>query len=305
MHAGPQAYHIVRASKVSVFLLDPEQSYRDSETTTPARIQALAGEFKGVTVVSSISLGDTQFRCGGSKEYVTWVESVLAARRVPGSASPHVWRRQRYQQAERSQGGPFLLEMVPDPLALDECLREHLPQTRSVRLVSSYARRWITKGIDPHASANSELDFSIQFKRGNRTREWRRAWNFAPEGEYHRFVQAPVGTKIAEDPLAEVGCPYVVRGFDFDYIGLLWLSDLVWRKDRWWFNLDTIHESAWKGTRARARRELAAERPGTECEELLQRLKRGYRVLLTRAVRGMYIWVEDAETREYLGAALR
>ena len=37
---------------------------------------------------------------------------------------------------------------------------------------------------------------------------------------------------VGVDPLCEVGCPYVVRGFDYDYVGVLWLSDLVWR-GRW------------------------------------------------------------------------
>lgn len=32
-----------------------------------------------------------------------------------------------------------------------------------------------------------------------------------------------------QDPLSEVGCPYVVRGFDFDYVGLLWLEDIYVR----------------------------------------------------------------------------
>jgi predicted RNase H-like HicB family nuclease len=34
------------------------------------------------------------------------------------------------------------------------------------------------------------------------------------------------------DPLCEVGCPYAVRGFDFDYLGLLWLGDLLWGDGR-------------------------------------------------------------------------
>ncbi len=34
MQAGPQAWHIMRASRISVFLLDGDQSFRDVETTT-------------------------------------------------------------------------------------------------------------------------------------------------------------------------------------------------------------------------------------------------------------------------------
>ena len=33
-------------------------------------------------------------------------------------------------------------------------------------------------------------------------------------------------------------------------------------------------------------------------EAVVDRLKRGYRILLSRAMRGTYVWFEDDETRE-------
>ncbi len=30
---------------------------------------------------------------------------------------------------------------------------------------------------------------------------------------------------MAQDPLSEVGCPHVVRGFDYDWVGVLWLRE--------------------------------------------------------------------------------
>ncbi len=104
------------------------------------------------------------------------------------------------------------------------------------------------------------------------------------------------------DPLCEVGCPYVVRGFDFDYVGVLWLSDLVWRRDHWEADPAHIHESAWKKTRSNSRKERGK---GPETDELVRRLKRGYRILLSRAVRGAYLWFEDAETRVHIERLLR
>jgi DUF2075 family protein len=93
----------------------------------------------------------------------------------------------------------------------------------------------------------------------------------------------------------------VVRGFDFDEVGLVWLSDLVWRTDRWVVQLQQVHETALRLTRSRA--QLGDKKAQGE---LVERLKRGYRILLTRAIRGMHVWFEDAETeahiREWLGA---
>jgi hypothetical protein len=292
MHAGPQAWHVIRSSRVSVFLMDGEQSYRDNETTSRASIERFAAEF-GVDEVEVVSLAGAQFRCGGSVEYMTWLNAALGL--DDRTEPPSTWRR--------GFGGPFSFEIVDDPAGLDEALRRRIAEGRSVRLLASYARRWRTKGeYNPHALASTAKDFQLEFIRDGEPRTWARIWNFAPDQDYTLFVQAPAGSAMAEDPLCEVGCPYVVRGFDFDYTGVLWFSDLVWRRDRWEAQLAHIHESAWKKTLASARKEKGR---GPNSEDLLRRLQRGYRILLSRAIRGSYVWFEDAETREHIEQMLR
>jgi len=292
MHAGPQAWHVIRSSRVSVFLMDGEQSYRDNETTSRASIERFAAEF-GVDTVEVVNLAGAQFRCGGSVEYMTWLNATLGLddRTEPRSA----WRR--------GFGGPFAFEIVDDPAALDEALRPRIAEGCTVRLLASYARPWRTKGEhNPHGLASTAMDFQLEFSRDAEPRMWSRIWNFAPDQDYTLFVQASAGSAMAEDPLCEVGCPYVVRGFDFDYTGVLWLSDLVWRRDHWEAQLGHIHESAWKKTLASARKEKGR---GPNGEDLLRRLQRGYRILLSRAIRGAYVWFEDEETREHFEQMLR
>ena len=82
---------------------------------------------------------------------------------------------------------------------------------------------------------------------------------------------------MAKDPLGEVGCPYTVRGFDYDWVGLLWLKDLVWRKDRWTVDLDHVHESGVSGYSGDARREVRTA-VGPANQELLKRVKQAYRI---------------------------
>lgn len=296
LHAGPQAWHIIRASRVSVFLLDSDQSYRDNETTTPGQIRAFAAEF-GATV-TEVDLRGSQFRCGGSVEYTDWLDHDLLAverhhRPARGAAA---WRP--------GDGGPFEFRIASDPADLESLLRRRLEEGRSARLVASYARPWRTRVYDPpHAAPEAERDFVISVRRDGADRVWSRVWNHVPAGQdYSYFIQAPPGSPVERDPLCEVGCPYVVRGFDFDYVGLLWLSDLVWRTDRWVVQIDHVHESAWRLTRAAVRRRS----PGAE-EAIVRLLLRGYRILLTRAIRGTYVWFEDEETRERVArlAALR
>jgi DUF2075 family protein len=39
-------------------------------------------------------------------------------------------------------------------------------------------------------------------------------------------------------------------------------------------------------------------------DALVNRLARGYRILLTRAIHGVYVWFEDEETRRHVEACL-
>jgi DUF2075 family protein len=78
-------------------------------------------------------------------------------------------------------------------------------------------------------------DFCETYIHNGSERIWSRVWNFVPRAgtDYTAFIQAAPGSKITEDPLYEVGCPYAVRGFDYDYVGILWLNDLLWRRSGW------------------------------------------------------------------------
>ncbi len=299
LHAGPQAWHVIRASRVSIFLLDPQQSYRDNETTTVERIQEFAGEVGAD--FTRVSLAGSQFRCSGSVEYMNWVEHALAMRSDAAASTSSSARRSLPESSwMRSRGGPYDLRIFDDPQALEDALRVYTERGQSARLIASYARKWKTGGVaQPHALPSGDKDFNIPYSRDGVVRTWTRIWNYAPAQDYSLFIQAPEGSPTAKDPLCEVGCPYVLRGFDFDYVGLLWCSDLVRRGNRWRVNLEHVHESGWRLAVSAARN----EKPGAE-EEVIDRLKRGYRILLSRAMRGTYVWFEDDETRSYIERTL-
>jgi hypothetical protein len=226
MHAGPQAWHIIRGSRISIFLTDSEQSYRDNETSTPQQIEGNANSFPGVTVVK-LSLHGAQFRCGGAKEYTDWVDSLLETGKPPAITTD--WRR-----SSSNMDGAFEFEIVESPFELESILQSRARHGQTIRLVASYARPWRTREVlDPHNIPDHLKDFCIPIAGPGEPRVWSKIWNYAPEQDYTYFVQAREGSPIANDPLCEVGCPYVVRGFDFDYVGLLWLSDLVRRDNSW------------------------------------------------------------------------
>ena len=100
---------------------------------------------------------------------------------------------------------------------------------------------------------------------------------------------------MADDPLCEVGCPYTVRGFDYDYLGLLWFSDVVWRQNSWVVQVNHVHESGL--TRHKGRAAAESDPHGPAHKALLEKILQGYRILMTRAINGIYVWCEDTETR--------
>lgn len=80
--------------------------------------------------------------------------------------------------------------------------------------------------------------------------------------------------------------------------GLLWFGDLKWREDRWTVDLKFVHESGLRRHKQRA--EAERDPNGAEHTALAKKLLQGYRILLTRAMRGVYVWFEDLETRKHV-----
>jgi hypothetical protein len=299
MYAGPQAYHIIRGSQVSVFLMDGAQSFRDCETTTLEDIKRYAA-YANAQMVEPISLEGNQYRCGGSTEYIDWLESLLGMndKEIPS----HPWRK-----SKTSPHGKMILELADNPKDLEDRLRASLANGGTGRLISSYSQKWITKGKpSPHSLAPKNQDFHFKFNHAGKEVEWSKIWNYAPgtDPDYSYFIQAIEGSRMAEDPLSEVGCPYTVRGFDYTYLGVLWGNDFVRRGNKWVFDIKNIHETAWKQTLARAKKEEKAGVYGEESTELLKRLKIAYRIIFSRAIAGIYTWIQDDETREYVKAQL-
>ncbi|MBM3359325.1 MAG: DUF2075 domain-containing protein, partial [Betaproteobacteria bacterium] len=293
VHFGPQGYHIIRSSTVTVFFLDPQQSFREHETTTISDIEHWAQQLDA-KLIGPLSLADAQFRCGGSKEYVDWVESVCS----------------NESRAAREIYCPYLsklfdVKVLDTPFELEAELEKAVATGRSARLVASYARKWKTRDtLNPHDLPDQHKDFYEPVNTGGADRRWAKIWNYIPRRvDYTSFVRAHARSRMNDNPLAEVGCPYAVRGFDFDYIGLLWLGDLKWRDGKWAVDLNNVFESGLVRHVQRARREKQSD--GPEHKKLIEKLLQGYRILLTRAIRGIYLWFEDAETRRYVESSYR
>jgi DUF2075 family protein len=308
---GPQAYHIIRSSLLSVFLLDPLQGFRRRENTSLDELREWSREL-GAGEPEEISLEGMQFRCAGSVEFVEWVDALLRIPRQSGAARGELVAHEQVRpyrvgrSGSRSQPPRVDLQLFERPDQLEAALRQRHAEGNSVRILSTFSRRWRTAdAADPHAIPDNLMDFQEPYEVDGETRIWRRVWNvLGPHDDYTWYVSAHGAGRIAHDPLCEVGCPYVVRGFDYDYVGILWLNDLAWRGHRWRVDPNAVEETGFMTQVMAARREARKGVEGRATAEVFQRVTQAYRVLFTRALKGVYVWVPDAETRAHLASAI-
>jgi hypothetical protein len=199
-----QIDELLDASKVSVFLLDEYQYMRPDEIGNSALVRS-------ATSARNIPLKEydlaTQFRCGGSREYVDWVDELLGFK----------------LSDDRSWHGIYDFELVDSPAELDSFIEVGTEAGETRRIVAGFCWKW----SNPLPGGMLVDDVVIG--------EWTRPWNrkrdekksYRPENDpYTLWATTPEG----ED---QVGCVYSAQGFEFDRVGVIWGPDLVWRDGQW------------------------------------------------------------------------
>jgi len=116
-------------------------------------------------------------------------------------------------------------------------------------------------------------------------------WLMDEKEEYPRYWMGEL------DPLKYCASVYGAQGFEAEYVGVIWGRDLVWRSNKWDVNpevitdylggSDSLMKIAWR-----------------DKQRAYKLLVNRYIVLLTRGIKGVYIFPEDRETYEHLSKQL-
>jgi DUF2075 family protein len=257
----PQVDELVAAARVPVFLLDQHQVVRPGELGTADDIESYATA-QGVAV-HRIAL-DGQFRCGGSEEYVDWVQHLLG---LDGDGTAQAW-----------PGDPSFEVVVADtPSQLEAMLESKIAQSYQARISAGYCWPW----SDPRSDGSLVPDVSVD--------GWSRPWNLKGERAVGGAPPAPLW---ATDPAGfdQVGCVYTAQGFEYDWSGVIIGPDLVWRHGGFVSRREHNKDPDFKN-RTRV--------PDEEFDRLVRNV---YKVLLTRGMVGTVIYSSDPETRDALKA---
>lgn len=256
--ARPQIEELVDAARVPVFLLDQFQVVRPGEMGSVAEIEAYAAT-RGLDL-QHVDL-NAQYRAGGSEAYIAWVLRLLGLR--PGGPLP--WQDEPQ----------FAVEIVDTPAELEEKLTGVLREGYGARMTAGYCWRW----SDPKPDGTLVPDVSIG--------GWSRPWNLKSE---RSVGGAPPSQLWATDPagFGQVGCVYTAQGFEYDWNGVIFGDDLVWRTDRWVSQREHSKDPDFRS------------RTAVDDATFDRLVRHVYKVLLTRGMVGTVLYSTDAETRAYL-----
>jgi hypothetical protein len=252
-----QVEEILHVSKVSVFFLDDQQTVRPQEIGSSEYIRRHA-EAQDIPI-SEYDL-EVQFRCGGSDAFVNWINHTLQVRRT---ANP-IWTG--------DEGFDF--RVMATPQELERVIRDKAVEGNTARLVAGFCWPW----TDPDNYGKLPEDVVVG--------EFRRPWNAKPEAR--RLAKGiPKATLWANDPngMNQVGCVYTAQGFEFDYVGVIFGTDLVYRFDK----------QGWVGEKTNSFDSVVKRSK----EKFIDLVKNTYRVLLTRGLKGCYVCFLDKETEMF------
>jgi hypothetical protein len=202
----------------------------------------------------------SQFRCSGSNGYLAWLDNSLGIRPTANEAL---------------DPSDYDFRVLDSPQeVLDLIVDRNIPNNRA-RMVAGYCWDWNSKR-DPEAMdvVIPRHGFAMQ-------------WNLA--SDQGLWIRAPKSVH-------QIGCIHTCQGLEVDYIGVIIGPDLIVRNGQ----LQTQ-----PGKRSRQdqsikgyKQELARD-PLAATKKADSIVRNTYRTLMTRGMKGCYVYCTDVETAEY------
>lgn len=208
----------------------------------------------------------TQFRCSGSDGYLNWIDNTLGLR---ATANRKLTKNEKME-----------FKIFQSPRALyREIKLKNKERPNSARLVAGFCWPW--------SDANPDGTLKKDVKIGNFEMTWE------AKDETPRLAPGiPKSSLWAYDPngVNQIGSIYTIQGFEFDYVGVIFGPDLMYNQKakRW------------------------ESHPENSADNLVKRSKGGftnlmkntYRVLLSRGMKGCYVYFMDKDTEKYFRSTI-
>lgn len=207
----------------------------------------------------------SQFRCNGSDGYMAWLDDVLGIRETAN-----------YDL----EGIDYDIRICDSPDEVRKLVYERNKGTNKSRILAGYCWEWIKKGQNDTNCHDIKIgDFEM-------------SWNLA-NGE-------PFA--VSDTSVNEVGCIHTSQGLEFDYVGVIVGDDIRYEKDHVVtdFNKRAKTDQSLKGIK-----KLYSKSPEEANKRADEIIKNTYRTLMTRGMKGCYIYCTDPGMSEYLKQRLK
>ena len=210
--------------------------------------------------VSELEL-PSQFRCNGESGYISFLDQLLQIRPTANT---------------NLEGINYDFQVMRNPSELKDAIFHKNDQGLRSRLVAGYCWNWVSKNKpNLHDICFGEYGFAMP-------------WNLSVDGSLWLLTEGSEN---------QVGCIHTCQGLELDYVGVIIGADFRVRRG-------VVETNA--GGRARTDRSLRGIKKMIE-EDPQQALgvadrviKNTYRTLMTRGMKGCYVWAADVETNEWL-----
>jgi len=208
----------------------------------------------------------SQFRCNGSDGYLAWLDHTLEIRET---ANPVLSARE------------YDFRVFDDPAEMHALIELKNRANNRSRVVAGYCWKWPSKN-DPDA-------WDIELKGFG----YRRRWNLDKDGSL--WIVTPGSVE-------QVGCIHTCQGLELDYIGVIIGPDLIFKDGR--IRADASKRAS-SDQSVRGLKKLRESNPekASDLGDLI--VKNTYRALMTRGMKGCFVYCVDPALAEHLRAHVR
>ena len=254
---------IIRAAKITVFFIDDRQAIRGVEIGSASMIREAAERWNASVEECELK---SQFRCNGSDNYLNWLEQVLYNKQVTSHFDTE----------------DFDLRIMDSPQKMYESLVEqnNVPG-QTARLMAGFCWPWSTNVVNGDLVKDVKIGtFAMPWETNDKVD--RRSLRVSYP-RWYEWAYKPEGIK-------QVGCIYTSQGYEFDYAGVIIGPDLKY---------DPVEDKII--TDKTACKDPVLKRTQKEATMTFDDYVRNiYRVLMSRGMKGCYLYVCDKELRKYL-----
>ena len=207
----------------------------------------------------------SQFRCNGSDGYLAWLDDVLDIRETANKDLEEI---------------NYEFVVLDSPEELREKIYERNRAANKARMMAGYCWPW------PKESKANPGYFDIKI--GN----FEASWNLSGGQEF----------AIGDESVEQIGCIHTTQGLEFDYAGVIIGDDMRYEDGR---VVTDFTERASTDQSLRGVKKLAKECPEEAARIADEIIKNTYRTLMTRGMKGCYVYCTDPMLREYFRRRLR